>query len=348
MNSAQIAPCASAWSAAICTDSTRSTFSCNRCWLLGTRREIPAERLSQLPAQVEADKIDILIDLAGHTSSAQPALFGQRIAPVQATYLGYPGSTGVPNMDWLLGGDIVTPPQHAHLYSEQIARLPGTVFCFAPGNQYPEPQFPDAAASRPLTFGSFNNIPKLTPRTIGLWSAILRALPDSRLLLKAASFQDRGAITRYQNLFAAEQIDPTRLEFRGPTGLADMMQEYADIDIALDPIPYNGGTTTLQALWMGAPVLTMTGGHFVSRMGASFMYSAGLPDWVADDDEGYVANAVRMASDRQALLQLKRGLRSHLQTQAAWDSTAFTQAFQQQLEQMWRTFIESTESGWNN
>ena len=330
------------------TGNTRDEQTAQAQRRAGTWREIPAERLSQLPAQVEADKIDILIDLAGHTSSAQPALFGQRIAPVQATYLGYPCSTGVPNMDWLLGGDIVTPPQHAHLYSEQIARLPGTVFCFAPGNQYPEPQFPDAAASRPLTFGSFNNIPKLTPRTIGLWSAILRALPDSRLLLKAASFQDRGAITRYQNLFAAEQIDPTRLEFRGPTGLADMMQEYADIDIALDPIPYNGGTTTLQALWMGAPVLTMTGGHFVSRMGASFMYSAGLPDWVADDDEGYVANAVRMASDRQALLQLKRGLRSHLQTQAAWDSTAFTQAFQQQLEQMWRTFIESTESGWNN
>ncbi len=202
-------------------------------------REVSAERLAQLPAMVEAAEIDVLIDLGGHTSSAQMAMFAQRMAPVQATYLGYPGSTGVPNIDWLLGDEVVTPPEHDQLYSEQVARLPGTVFCFAPGNLYPMPQFPEAFASRPLTFGSFNNIPKLTPRTISLWSRILSRLPDARLLLKAASFQDQGAITRYQTLFADQGIDPARLEFRGPTGLAEMMQEYVDIDIALDPVPYN-------------------------------------------------------------------------------------------------------------
>ena len=169
---------------------------------------------------------------------------------------------------------------------------------------------------------------------------ILKALPDSRLLLKAASFQDRGAIARYQTLFAAEGVNADRLEFRGPTGLADMMQEYGDIDIALDPVPYNGGTTTLQALWMGAPVITMTGGHFVSRMGTSFMQAAGLPDWIAADDESYVQTAIRMAADRQTLLALKRGLRARLQSLPAWDSAAFTQAFQQQLALMWQAHAQ--------
>lgn len=322
------------------TGNTRDEQTAQAQRRAGTWREVPAERLSQLPSLVEADRIDILIDLAGHTSSTQAALFGQRMAPVQATYLGYPGSTGVPNMDWLIGDAIVTPPEHDHLYSERVARLPGTVFCFAPGNQYPPPFFPAEAAMRPLTFGSFNNIPKMTPRTIRLWSAILRALPDSRLLLKAASFQDRGAIARYQTLFAAEGVNADRLEFRGPTGLADMMQEYGDIDIALDPVPYNGGTTTLQALWMGAPVITMTGGHFVSRMGTSFMQAAGLPDWIAADDESYVQTAIRMAADRQTLLALKRGLRARLQSLPAWNSAAFTQAFQQQLALMWRAHAQ--------
>lgn len=318
------------------TGNTRDEQTAQAQRRAGIWREVPAERLAQLPSLVEADKIDVLIDLAGHTSYAQMALFAQRMAPVQATYLGYPGSTGVPNMDWLIGDVVVTPPEHDHLYSERIARLPGTVFCFAPGDQYPAPAFASETATRPLTFGSFNNIPKLTPRTIRLWSAILRALPDARLLLKAASFQDRGAISRYQRLFAAEDVDAGRLEFRGPTGLADMMQEYGEIDIALDPVPYNGGTTTLQALWMGAPVLTMAGDHFVSRMGASFMQAAGLPAWVVVDDDSYIQTAVRMAADRQALLALKRGLRARLQCQPAWDIAAFSQAFQQQLALMWQ------------
>ena len=126
-------------------------------------------------------------------------------------------------------------------------------------------------------------------------------------------------------------VDLSRVEFRGPVGLTDMMAEYADIDIALDPVPYNGGTTSLQAMWMGVPVITQMGSHFVSRMGASFMTAAGLPEWVAKDDDDYVAIAQKMASDRKTLLALKKGLRKRLQTNPAWDVKAHTRAIEHAL-----------------
>ena len=144
--------------------------------------------------RIDADGIDLLLDLAGHTGQQRMSLFGKRAAPVQATYLGYPGSTGVPNMDWVLGDAVVTPEGSDSLYSERVARLPGTVFCFAPEVNYPYPTFANEVAQRPLTFGSFNNVPKVTPRTLRLWAQILKAVPEARLLLKAPSFSDGGAV----------------------------------------------------------------------------------------------------------------------------------------------------------
>jgi len=289
---------------------------------------------AQLPARVEADRIDILIDLAGHTAGGTLRAFARRMAPVQASFLGYPGSTGVPNIDWLIGDPIVTPPEADHLCSERVMRLPDTVFCFAPEAEYPLPDFAAVARERPLTFGSFNNIPKLTPRTIRLWAGILKAVPDARLLLRAPSFKDTGAVARFRRLFAEQGIGQERLAFRGPVGLDAMMQAYAEIDIALDPVPYCGGTTTLQALWMGVPVLTMEGGHFVSRMGASFMTAAGLPDWIATTDEDYVARAVALSQDRRRLEDLKTGLRDRLLSRPAWDADLYAKHFGAAVREM--------------
>lgn len=289
---------------------------------------------TQLAKRIDADGIDLLLDLAGHTGQQRMSLFAKRAAPVQATYLGYPGSTGVPNMDWVLGDEVVLPEGSDSLCSERIARLPGTVFCFAPEVDYPYPAFPNAVAVRPLTFGSFNNVPKLTPRTLRLWAQILKAVPDSRLLLKAPSFSDGGAVRLFGERLQKLGVDLARVEFRGPTGLTDMMAEYGDVDIALDPVPYNGGTTSLQAMWMGVPVVTQCGHNFVSRMGASFMTAAGLPEWVADDDEGYVRVAVQMAQDRAALLTLKRGLRERLKARRGWDVVAHTRAMEQAFTEM--------------
>jgi predicted O-linked N-acetylglucosamine transferase (SPINDLY family) len=292
---------------------------------------------AQLARRIEEDGIDILLDLSGHTSMQRMALFGQRAAPVQATFLGYPGSTGVPNIDWLVADPVVAPKGSEGLFSEKLARLPHSVFCFAPEVDYPYPNYTQAHATRPLTFGSFNNVPKLTPHTVKLWAAVLHEVPGSRLLLKAPSFKDEGAVAAFAQRFEAEGIARDRLEFRGPVGLTDMMAEYADVDIALDPVPYNGGTTTLQALWMGVPVVVKAGSNFVSRMGASFMSAAGLPEWVADSDADYVRIAVSMAQDRQALLALKQGLRERLEALPAWNVDQYTRDFEKALRKMWTT-----------
>ncbi len=289
----------------------------------------------QLSRRIESDGIDIVLDLSGHTSLNRMAMLAKRVAPVQATFLGYPGSTGVPNIDWLVADHVVAPKGSDGLFTEKVLRLPNTVFCYAPEVDYPLPAYGPAHAQRPLTFGSFNNVPKLTPHSIRLWAAVLAEVPGSRLLLKAPSFKDESAIRVFRERFEKEGVDGQRIEFRGPVGLTDMMAEYADVDIALDPVPYNGGTTTLQAMWMGVPVVVKAGQNFVSRMGASFMTAAGLGDWVANNDAEYVQVAARMAADRQALLQLKQGLRERLLAAPAWDIDQYTRDFEAALRQMW-------------
>ena len=299
---------------------------------VGRWREITHEKLA---AQVAADEIDILIDLAGHTSFRSMQSFAQRMAPVQVSYLGYPGSTGVPSMDWLFADATVAPAEHVTQFSERVKCLPDTVFCFSPEVDHPMPNLPDSVASRPLTFGSFNNVPKLTPDTITLWARVMQAVEGSQILLKAPSFQDAGVCARYRGLFADQGIDPERVILRGPVALDLMMQEYADVDIGLDPLHYNGGTTTLQAMWMGVPVLTLEGDKFASRMGASFMKAAGLEDFVAQDADGFARQAETVARDRQALLELKRGLRAQLQQKPGWDIERFTQNFTRALREIW-------------
>lgn len=289
----------------------------------------------QLARRIEDDGIDVLLDLAGHTGQQRMPLLAQRAAPVQATFLGYPGSTGVPNIDWILTDKVVAPEGSDELFSERVLRLPNTVFCFSPEVDYPYSAFTAETAKRPLTLASFNNISKLTPRTLSLWANVLKAIPDARLLLKAPSFKDEAAKRVFGQRFKDLGISLDRIEFRGPSGLNDMMAEYADVDIALDPAPYNGGTTSLQAMWMGAPVLTIAGGHFVSRMGASFMQAAGLPEWVATDDADFVRRAVALSQDRQALLSLKQGLRERLMASPAWDIDAYTRDMQAAIRQMW-------------
>ncbi len=293
--------------------------------------EVGALNTTQLAKRIDTDQIDVLLDMAGHTSQHRMQLFAQRAAPVQMTYLGYPGSTGVPNIDFILGDHIVTPEGCESLYTEAVLRLPGTVFCYAPEEDYPFPMYDATTAKRPLTFGSFNNVPKLTPRTLKLWARVLDAVPNSRLVLKAPSFSDEAAKRIFSERLQTLGVDLSRVEFRGPVGLTDMMAEYADIDIALDPVPYNGGTTSLQAMWMGVPVVTQMGAHFVSRMGASFMTTAGLSEWVAKDDDDYVAIAKKMGSDRKALLSLKKGLRKRLQAKQGWDIKAHTRAIEHAL-----------------
>jgi predicted O-linked N-acetylglucosamine transferase (SPINDLY family) len=307
---------------------THQSIACADHWLEASKVDDSA-----LQQVIVSDQIDVLIDLAGHTASHRLGVFAMRAAPVQATFLGYPHSTGLSSIDWLVGDAVVSPQEHSHLYSEGIAQLPGSVFCWASVDDYAMP--PPRPAQAPVVFGSFNNAMKLSPTTIALWARVLQAVPGSLLLLKAPSLRDEEVKARFVKLFAAQGIGSERLIFRGPTGLAEMMQEYGDMDIALDPTPYNGGTTTLQALWMGVPVVALAGNNFVGRMGASFLKTLGYTDWLAQDADGYVAAAVRLAQDCQSLRRQRAQMRQHMAASPLCDIATYVRNFETLLKQMW-------------
>ncbi|EDY38335.1 UDP-N-acetylglucosamine--peptide N-acetylglucosaminyltransferase, putative [Cyanobium sp. PCC 7001] len=291
-----------------------------------------------LQRRIRDDGIDILLDLAGHTSSHRLGVLALRAAPVQATFLGYPHSTGLTSIDWLIGDPVVSPAEHAHLFSEGIAQLPHSVFCWAPVDAYPLPR--PRAETAPVVFGCFNNVMKLSPSTIALWARILQAVPESSLLLKAPSLRDGLVRHSFQERFAAHGIGPHRLRLEGPTELSVMMQTYGQIDIGLDPFPYNGGTTTLQALWMGVPVVVLEGGNFVSRMGASFLTSLGRPEWIGADPDSYARIAVALASQVHTLRRQRAELRERLARSPLGDIEAYSRDFERLLGRLWRAHTE--------
>jgi predicted O-linked N-acetylglucosamine transferase (SPINDLY family) len=313
---------------------TRRARACTDRWLEASPLDDHALRKA-----IVNDGVDLLIDLAGHTSSHRLGVFALRAAPVQVTFLGYPHSTGLSSMDWIIGDAIVSPIEQAGLFSERIAQMPHAVFCWAPVDTYALPQARPADA--PVVFASFNNAMKLSPSTVALWARVLQAVPGAELLLKAPSFSDESVQARYAGLFEAQGIAAERLRFRGPSGLEQMMQEYGDVDVALDPAPYNGGTTTLQALWMGVPVVTLTGGNFVSRMGSSFLATLGRPDWVARDPDAYVAAAARLAGDVQRLRNERPALRACMVASPLCDIDTYVKNLQRLLVLLWQAHRES-------
>ncbi|MGZ8158304.1 MAG: O-linked N-acetylglucosamine transferase family protein [Methylobacter sp.] len=195
-----------------------------------------------------------------------------------------------------------------------------------------------------MVFGSFNNAMKLSPRTIALWANVLRAVPGAMLLLKAPSLRDEAVQARFADLFAEQGVGRERLVFRGPSGLEEMMSEYGDIDIALDPTPYNGGTTTLQALWMGVPVVALTGGNFVGRMGTSFMTTLGRPGWVAADEDGYVEAAVGLSRNCAALRSGHALLREQMAASPLCNIKAYVAHMETLFCQMWAVHCDGDRS----
>ena len=309
---------------------TRQAMACAARWTDVARLDDAA-----LHRTIVADGVDLLIDLAGHTATHRLGVFAMRAAPVQATFLGYPHSTGLSTMDWIIGDPVVTPADHAGLFSEGLAQLPHSVFCWAPVDDYPLPAA--RAADVPLVFGSFNNAMKLNPRTIALWSRVLHAVPDSRLMLKAPSLRDGEVQARFTALFAEHGVPAERLILRGPTGLAAMMKEYGDVDIALDPSPYNGGTTSLQALWMGVPLVTLAGGNFVSRMGASFLHTLGHPEWIGADADSFVSAAVQLAQQRATVRTGRPALRAEMAASPLCDIEPYVRNMEALFHRMWQT-----------
>lgn len=301
-------------------------------WLsiLGMSDAAAAERIRQ-------DGIDILIDLAGHTSDNRLGLFALKPAPVEATWCGYCNTTGLAAIDWRIT-DAQADPKGAERWNvERLMRLPHGFLCYAP--------IPDAGpvASSPareagtVTFGSFNALPKITPAVVRRWAAILHAAPGARLLLKAAQLRDRGACARLLAEFAAAGIGPERLELLPSVASVEgHLALYGRVDIALDPFPYNGTATSCEALWMGVPVVSLRGSTHAGRVGASILAQLGLEELVAETEDDYVARAVALAADRGRLEGLRQGLRTRMQASPLMDRVGFARDMEAAYAEMWR------------
>lgn len=286
--------------------------------------------------QVHADRIDILVDLTGHTGLGRLIPFAFRPAPIQLTYMGYPHTTGLPTIDARLVDSLTDPPGAERLATERLIRLDPCFLCYTPPTHAPAVA-PRSPFNLGITFGSFNSAVKLTDTVLRLWARLLSAVPGSRLILKAATLDSRAAADLVARAFSAENTDPSRCTLRGETsGLQDHLAAYADIDIALDPFPYNGTTTTLEALWMGVPVIALAGHSHRARVGVSLLSNLDLHDLIAPDEDDYIAIAAALAADAPRRAALRNSLRDTLAQSAICDRAAFVTRLEAVYRSLWQ------------
>jgi protein O-GlcNAc transferase len=299
-----------------------------------------------LRAQLRADQIDIALDLAGHTGDSRLSAFAIKPAPVTATWLGYPATTGLATIDWRITDARADPPEQEVFHNEKLLRLPESFLCYHfYGSVVPAIAPPPAVARGAITFGSFNNPQKLSPPTIAAWSRILAAVPRSRLILKSLLFAEPSRREHYRAHFAAHGIAPERVELRElQTDIMDHLNSYAEIDIALDPFPYNGTTTTCEALWMGVPMVSLIGDHHAARVGFDLLSQVGIAELAAASIDLYVATAIALAGDVPRLTQLRQELRDRMRASPLCDAPRFTRAFEAGLRTMWREWCNSAAS----
>jgi predicted O-linked N-acetylglucosamine transferase (SPINDLY family) len=281
---------------------------------------------------IAADGIDILIDLAGHTSGNRLPLFARRPAPLQVTWIGYPDTTGLPQMDYRITDRLADPPGRERFYSERLIRLPRSFSCYQPLPDSPEVSPLPLDRTGRVTFGSFNNLAKVTPEVIALWGRVLQGVPGSRLLLKGRAFVEPQVCAQILEPFGSAGIEPERIEFDGGTSspVAHLAQ-YHRVDIALDSFPYNGTTTTCEALWMGVPVITLAGTRHAARTGVSLLTNCGLASLVAENCEDYLSIARELAGDAGKLRELRRGLRERMQGSPLMDAAGITRELEAAL-----------------
>lgn len=291
----------------------------------------------QLEEAILEDKIDILIDLVGHTARNRLRMFARKPAPVSFTWLGYFATTGLTSIDYVLCNRWVIPPEEEDQWVEKPWRLPETYLCFSPPRaNVPVAPLP-AVGNGYITFGSANNLNKLSDQTARVWSNVIKAVPNSKLLLRAGALRDVETQKFTRERFRALGLSDEQLLLEGPASpYAAHLARYHAVDIALDCFPYAGGTTTVEALWMGVPVVTLKGDRYVSHMGESILNNIGMPEWIGADEEDYVRRAAAFAGDIGALAAVRGGLRDRMTASPLIDAERFARRLEEAFRSMWR------------
>lgn len=286
-------------------------------------------------------RIDILVDLAGHSTGNRLPVFARKPAPLQLTYLGYPGTTGLSAIDYRLTDRYADPEGSADAYyAEQLLRLPDSLCCYHPNADMPEISSLPALARGYLTFGSLNNFNKIDQPTLNLWADLLRALPTSRLMM--ITVPEGEPRKRLLRSFGDLGIAAQRLEFHGKLPAAEFYRKFLEVDITLDSASVSGGTTTCESLWMGVPVIALVGGRFITRVSYSFLSTAGLSNFAATSAEDYIRIAVDLADNLPQLAEIRAGLRDRLRTTPLTDEVGFTRNLEKLYREIWRKWCSVT------
>jgi protein O-GlcNAc transferase len=296
---------------------------------------IPDEALAK---KIHADKIDILVDMAGHTGLNRLAVFAWKPAPVQVSWLGYWASTGVAEIDYILVDPVSVPASDAQFFSEKLWHLPHTRLCMSPPHttRAIEVNALPALSNGHVTFGSYQMLSKISDRTLAAWSQVLARIPSARLRLQSKPLSYPEAILNVQQRLAQFDIDVARVDLYGETSREDYLASYGTVDVILDTFPFPGGTTTAEALWMGVPTVTVGGNSLLARQGESLMRCVGLGEWVAANEWEYVELAIALVSDLRELDELRAGLRSRALASPLFDATKFAQDLEVAFSEMMR------------
>jgi predicted O-linked N-acetylglucosamine transferase (SPINDLY family) len=308
------------------------------CW-----RNVRQMSDDQIAQQVRDDRIDVLVDLAGHIAGNRLLVFARKPAPVQVTYLGYQNTTGMSAMDYRLTDAAADPPGRTDaFYTERLIRLPRSFFCYRPPDASPPITALPALTTGHVTFGSFNNFSKVSQHVLITWLRILHRLARSRLLVLA----ECAAHVRQQvhDLARTQGIEPSRIEVFDHRPNDQYLRLLQQADIALDPFPFTGHTTTCDSVWMGLPVVMLEGDRYASRFGGSVLANVGLDRLIASSVEQYSDLAVGLASDLERLAQLRSELRPRMSASPLLDFQGFTRNLEHAYRQMWLTWVASAKS----
>ncbi len=290
-----------------------------------------------LDARIVADRIDVLFDMSGYTGSNRLKVFSLKPAPVAVSWIGYFATTGLTAIDYVLASQWVVPEREENQWVEKIWRLPDTYLCFTQPANAPLPKQLPALSNGHITFGCFNNFNKLSDATLAAWRELMAALPTSQMILRSSGYYHDKTIADLEARLAAAGLDLTRIRVDAKLKDYDAhLRSYDEIDIALDPFPYNGGTTTVEALYMGVPVLVRAGDRYVAHMGEGILNSAGLAQWIAPDAAGYAALGARLATDVDGLAALRATLRERMLASPLFDAPRFARNLEHAIRGMWK------------